>query len=65
MKFKKGDIVGLDVEKDSYNNLDKLKGVIVDYESHEHGLEYVVYLVMWATSENLKEWIYEDSLILL
>jgi hypothetical protein len=63
MIFKKGDVVRLDIEEESYGELDTLRGVVV--KANQYG-EYPAYLVMWATTPQVNpEWVYEDALILV
>jgi len=60
MKFKKGDIVRMDVEPNSYLNRDKLRGIVL--EVRDKGDNIVpVYRVMWAT-QHQHEWHYAEDL---
>jgi hypothetical protein len=60
MKFKKGDIVRMDVEPNSYLNRDKLRGIVL--EVRDKGDNIVpVHRVMWAT-QHQHEWHYAEDL---
>ena len=63
MKYKKGDVVRLDMEEDSFGKLDALRGVVVKANNLT---EYPAYLVMWSSTLQVNpEWVYEDALILV
>jgi len=63
MKYKKGDVVRLDMDEDSFGKLDALRGVVVKANNLT---EYPAYLVMWASTPQVNpEWVYEDALTLV
>jgi len=60
MKFKKGDIVRMDVEPNSYLNRDKLRGIVL--EVRDKGDNIVPIHRVWWAVQRQHEWHYAEDL---
>ena len=66
MKYKRGDIVRLDVIEDSFYKADALRGIVIQTKQNQNTDDstYPVYFILWATYSS-PEWVYEDALVLV
>ena len=64
MKYKRGDIVRLDVIEDSFYKADTLRGIVIQTQPNKNPDEPTspLYFILWESTPS-PEWVYEDALV--